>query len=308
MSKLQDDFLDWKFGIFLHFNLATFCEREWATGCEDPALFAPSRLDCDQWIDAAVAAGMGYAVLTVKHTCGFCLWESRFTLSHDMAAFTAYRNGKGDIVREFVDACRRRGVKVGLYYCFPGDFAAPLLPKGAEDRLHGLAPEAQGRYAEFIKEQLGELLTGYGTIDLLWIDQYANPYTYKDWPGILRHIKSIQPGCVVIANNSLDSAETDIHSYEYPFLTTVTGRRPLPPDDNRDAAEVSDTIGKTWFWSEKENATTIKSAEEIVRILRFCNDRQANYLLNVAPDRSGLIPEYSVERLRQVGRLLGRPL
>src|SRR5210317_946310 len=79
IAKLQDEFLNWKFGMFIHFNVATFADREWATGREDPAIFAPEKLNCNQWLDAAASAGMKYAVLTVKHTGGWCLWDSKHT-------------------------------------------------------------------------------------------------------------------------------------------------------------------------------------------------------------------------------------
>ena len=116
--------------MFIHFNMATFNNRQWATGTEDPATFAPSKLDCGQWLDAAEAAGMKYAVLTVKHTGGWCLWDSKHTERTISRSFRNFRNGQGDLVREFVDACRKRGIKVGLYYCLPGDFAKRHLPNG----------------------------------------------------------------------------------------------------------------------------------------------------------------------------------
>ena len=122
LAGLQADFLRLRFGLFLHFNMATYVNREWANGYEDPALFTPDKLDCGQWADLAVAAGMKYAVLTVKHTGGWCLWDSEHT-THDIAGFVNYKKGKGDIVREFVDASRARGLKIGFYYCFPGDFS-----------------------------------------------------------------------------------------------------------------------------------------------------------------------------------------
>lgn len=106
--ELRENFLGWGFGMFIHFNMATFNERDWANGHEDPATFAPDRLDCSQWADAAAAAGMKYAVLTVKHTGGWYLWDSKHTDSHDTTAYKNIRNGKGDIVREFVDAFRAR--------------------------------------------------------------------------------------------------------------------------------------------------------------------------------------------------------
>jgi alpha-L-fucosidase len=132
---LREDFLKWRFGLFIHFNVATFNERDWANGYEDPATFAPGKLDCGQWADAARAAGMKYAVLTVKHTGGWCLWDSRYT-THDITAFKNYKQGKGDIVREFVDAFRSRGLKVGFYYCAPGSYAGQfgnILPGGKPD-------------------------------------------------------------------------------------------------------------------------------------------------------------------------------
>ncbi len=301
---LREDFLDWKYGMFIHFNVATYNEREWASGYEDPASFAGDKLDCNQWADAAGAAGMKYAVLTVKHTGGWCLWDSEHTSSHDITAFKNYKNGKGDIVREFVDAFRKRRIKVGLYYCFPGNFArGGNLPKDKED-LHGLPPEAKGDYTGFIKKQLSELLTRYGPIDLLWADQYSNSYTRDDWQEIKRHIKSLQPNCIVIANNSLDFRDTDIQSYEYPWLKVKRPAKALPPEDNDHPAEVCDKIGPGWFWSTRENNANLKTAEEVAAMVKLCNSRRANYLLNVAPDRSGLIPAYSVERLRQAGKLL----
>jgi alpha-L-fucosidase len=150
------------------------------------------------------------AVLTVKHTCGWCLWDSKHT-THDISAFTHYKNGKGDIVREFVESCRKHNMKVGLYYCFPNDFKAPEGKKP----LRELPPDAGDDPVAFVKKQLTELLTDYGRIDLLWCDQYRNDVR-KDWPEIFKHVKTLQPNCIVVANNSRKLAESDVHSYEYP--------------------------------------------------------------------------------------------
>ena len=216
LAERQQEFLSWKFGMFICYGLATFNERQWATGHEDPATFAPTQLDCGQWADAAKAAGMKYAVFTTKHTSGYALWDSKHT-THDITAFTNYRQGKGDLVREYVDAFRARGLKVGLYYCLPGDFSKNTLQPGQAD-LHGLPPEAAGDYVKFIKLQLTELLTQYGAVDLMWFDQYENKYTGAQWGEIKAHVHSLQPDCLVLANNSTDFKETDIHGYEYPWL------------------------------------------------------------------------------------------
>jgi alpha-L-fucosidase len=292
----------WRFGMFIHFNLGTFADLDWAGGYEDPALFRPSKLDCGQWADVAKEAGMAYLVLTVKHTEGIALYDSALT-THDVTMFRNFRGGRGDVVREFVDACHSRGLKAGLYYCFPGDYAdaehrnAP--PAGKPD-LHGLPPEAAGDYVGFMKKQLAELLTKYGPIDLLWIDQHANKYTGPQWPEIRAYVKSLQPHCLVLANNSHDLWETDILSYEYPW------RQELPGADNDSPAEVSDTLQTEarWFWREVTRPSDLQPAEAVVARLRLCNARSADYLLDVPPDRDGLISGPHLQRLREIGALL----
>jgi alpha-L-fucosidase len=302
LSADQRDFMKWRFGMFIHFNLGTFADLDWAGGYEDPALFRPSKLDCGQWADVAREAGMTYLVLTVKHTEGIALYDSAVT-THDVTLFRSFRDGKGDVVREFVNACRSRELKTGLYYCFPGDYSdaehrnAP--PPGQPD-LHGLPPEAAGDYVAFMKKQLAELLTGYGPIDLLWIDQYANKYTAPRWPEIRAYLKSLQPHCLVLANNAHDRRDTDVLSYEYPW------QQMLPPEDNALPAEVCDTIqtGQRWFWREVKQPSDLQPAEDVAARLRLCNTRNANYLLNVPPDRDGLISGPQRQRLREIGALL----
>jgi alpha-L-fucosidase len=302
LTEPQRAFMKWRFGMFIHFNMGTFADNDWAGGYEDPALFNPARLDCGQWADAAREAGMTYLVLTVKHTEGIALYPSAAT-TRNISMFKNFRGGKGDIVREFVDACRSRGLKVGLYYCFPGDYSdaahgnAP--PAGMPD-LHGLAPEAAGDFAGFMKKQLAELLTGYGPVDLLWIDQYRNKYTGSRWPQMLAYIRSLQPGCTVVANNAHDLRDSDVLSYEYPW------KADLPPDGNELPAEVCDTIqtGARWFWRKSEQPSDLQSAATIVSKIRTCGSRNANYLLDVPPDRDGLISGPQLQRLREVGAML----
>jgi alpha-L-fucosidase len=300
-TPLQEDFLKLRFGLFLHFNMATYIDREWANGYEDPALFKPAHLDCRQWAELASAAGMNYAVLTVKHTGGWCLWDSKHT-THDISSFANYKNGKGDIVREFVDAFRAKGLKIGFYYCFPGDFSRPgvgnLVPEGKPD-LHGLPPEAAGDYIGFIKKQLTELLTDYGPIYLLWIDQYSNKYTRSRWQEIRAHAKSLQPNCLVIGNNAHNLKDSDVYSCEFPW-----DPKGLPLAGNKMPAEVCDKISRTWFWNTADKPEDVKSVSQIVKMLRLCEERNANYLLNVPPDRDGRISGPHLERMRELALFL----
>jgi len=300
-GALREDFLKLRFGLFLHFNMATYVDREWANGYEDPALFKPDKLDCRQWAELAFAAGMKYGVLTVKHTGGWCLWDSDHT-THDIARFVNYKNGKGDIVREFVDAFRARGLKVGFYYCFPNDFSnsrhGNAVPEGQPD-LHGLPPEAIGDYVGFIKKQLTELLTNYDPIDLLWIDQYNNKYTRSRWQEVRAHVKSLQPRCLVIGNNAHSLKDSDIYSCEFPWDS-----KGMPPEGNTIPAEVCDKISKTWFWNTTDNPDHLQDTQAIITMLKLCNERNANYLLNVPPDRHGLISDMHLKRMQDIAALL----
>ena len=291
LTKEQKEFQSWKFGMFLHFNMATFYPVEWASGYEDPLKFTPNKLDCGQWADAAKSIGMKYAVLTVKHTGGWCLWDSKVT-DHDIAQFKNYKGGKGDIVQEFVDAFRKRGLKVGFYYCFPNDFSAAeqhnLPPKGKPD-LHGLPPEAQGDYTGFIKKQMKELLTNYGKIDLIWIDQYSNKYTYKDWQEIKQYIKSIQPSCLVIGNNSHDPKDSDVYGVEVPSKPSL-----YPPKEKPMPGEVCDKISGVWFWY-KAGPNGVKKPEKIAEMLKICKEHNSNLLLNIPPNQEGLIGDFHIK-------------
>src|SRR3989449_2462049 len=140
--------------MFLHFGVNTFTDREWGDGPEDPAIFNPAGLDTRQWARAARAAGFRAMILTAKHHHGFCLWPSGVT-AHSVA-HSLWHGGGGDIVREFVDACRAEGLRPGLYLS-PWDRNAPV---------YGDSP----RYNDFYVAQLTELLTRYGSIAEVWFD------------------------------------------------------------------------------------------------------------------------------------------
>lgn len=312
LRKKQDEFLACKFGLFMHFNMGTFVNREWATGYEDPLAFNPTKLNCEQWAKSAKAAGIKYAVLTVKHTGGWCLWQSKYT-SHDMEAFKNYKNGKGDILMEYVNAFRKHGLKVGIYYCLPGDYSTKYgneedtrrgykIEPGQED-LHGLPPEAKSDYQGFIEKQITELLTGYGKIDEIWFDQYSNKYTGKYWQQLKNLVHKLQPECVVVANNSLDYADTDVYSYEYPYWMNVgKPERALPAENNKNPGEVCDHISNGWFWND-ERTLEMGSAAGFAERLKTCNERNANYLLNVPPDNNGLISGEYLATLKDIGKI-----
>ncbi len=140
--------------MFVHFTVNTFTNREWGDGTEDPQIFNPAKLDAHQWARTARRAGFKMMILTAKHHDGFCLWPSQYT-DHSVRS-SPWRGGKGDVVREFVDACRKEGLAVGLY----------LSPWDRHEKSYGDSP----RYNEHYQQQLTELLTHYGPIAEVWFD------------------------------------------------------------------------------------------------------------------------------------------
>ena len=141
------------FYLFVHFSPNTYTNLEWGNGDEDPAIFNPAELDCEQWAQAALSVGAKGIILTAKHHDGFCLWQSKYT-EHCMKN-SPYKDGKGDVVAECADACRKYGLKFGFY----------LSPWDRNSKYYGT-----DEYNDYYCNQLEELLTGYGEIFHVWFD------------------------------------------------------------------------------------------------------------------------------------------
>ena len=191
-SARQMAWFDTEFYAFLHFGVNTFTGREWGDGTESPAIFNPERLDCDQWAEAVKAAGARGMVITAKHHDGFCLWPSKYT-EHSVKN-SPWRDGKGDVVREVAEACRRAGLKFGFY----------LSPWDRNCALYG-TPE----YNDYYKAQLTELLTEYGDVFIVWFDGACGegPNGKKqeyDFPGYIELVRKYQPNAVIFNDGGPD--------------------------------------------------------------------------------------------------------
>lgn len=310
LAELQRDMVNMRFSMFIHFSPATYQEngttrlmpdhgmprqgRDGILGTADdvsPALFNPTKLDCGQWADAAKSAGMKLAILTTKHHDGFCLWPSKCT------DYTVGNGCKRDVVGEFTEAFRKRGLKVGLYYSIRDRTA------GIADSRHGGVSRAK---VDFIKNQLTELLTHYGDITCIVFDAWGNnwhespSFAELSYAEIYHHIKSLQPNCLVL-NHSRDPKVGDILQIE--------GHAGIALPDGADwPAQLGNTLQSDWFWRTDFPKQPLRSVDWIVnQNLIPLNKRNVVFQLNCAPNRDGLMDANVVNRLAEVGKAWKAP-
>ena len=307
---------------FLHFTINTFTDKEWGYGDESPDLFHPLAFDAEQIVSTAQMAGMKGLILTCKHHDGFCLWPSKFT-KHSVVS-SSWQKGKGDVVRAIAEACRRHGLKFGVY----------LSPW---DRNH--AEYGRPAYVDYYRNQLRELLTGYGPVFEVWWDganggdgyyggarekRTIDRSTYYGWEETTRLVRELQPEAVIFSDAGPDlrwvGNEKGIAGD--PCWQTYT---PVPREGEKKAgpgttryqeatnghrdgkfwmpAEADVSIRPGWFWHEEQN-DKVRSARNLVDLYYASIGRGASLLLNLPPDRRGIIHENDVASLKEFRRIL----
>ena len=298
--------------MFLHFGVNTFTDQEWGDGREDEQIFAPANLDARQWARAAHACGFRAMILTAKHHDGFCLWPSA-TTTHTVAR-SPWREGKGDVVREFVDACRAEGLKAGLY----------LSPWDRNSPAYGDSP----RYNNLYCDQLTELLTRYGTISEVWFDgaNGEGPNGKRqgyDWPRVWSLVRKLQPGAVMfsdagpnvrwIGNERGVAGDTNWSTVDpavvpYPGASGDAVMLMLQEGDPAGSAwrpgETDVSIRPGWFHHPSEDSK-VKSVEQLVDLYFTSVGRNSKLLLNVPPTREGLLHPTDVANLAGMRARLG---
>ncbi|RYG27083.1 alpha-L-fucosidase [bacterium] len=289
LHDLQRRFLDTRMGMFIHFNMATFQDREWGDPNGPVEAFNPTALDTDQWAAAAKSANMGYGCLTTKHHDGFPIWPTKTVKDH--AGF--------DVVRSCVDSFRKAGLRVGLYYS--------ILDLRHDVRHFNVTPAK----IEMIKKQLTELLTQYGEIDFLIFDGWDAPWsriTYEEVPfdEIYALVKSLQPNCLVCDLNAASYPAAglyygDIKAFEQNAGQAVPGGNQLP-------ALSCVTLTDGWFWKTGDENRPLKSVHQVVdEWLRPQNEIHCNLIVNAAPNREGRLAPNVVARLEEIGRAWSSP-
>lgn len=306
---------------FLHFGINTFTGREWGDGKEDPALFNPVSLDCEQWVRALKAGGFKMAILTAKHHDGFCLWPTK-TTRHSVAS-SPWKEGKGDVVRELRDACRKYGLKFGVYLS-PWDRNAECYGQG----------EA---YNQFFIEQLTELLTNYGEVHEVWFDgaNGEGPNGKKqeyDWEAVEQTIRRLQPKAVtaimgddvrwvgnekgigretewsatVLAPGIYTRAEEQNQRLGVSSTAQDLGGRKVLVDAKElfwYPSEVDVSIRPGWFYHTDQD-NQVKSLAHLADIYFQSVGYNSVLLLNIPPDKNGLIHETDARRLEELATYL----
>ena len=293
----QLEFLNWEMGVFFHFGIRTFYEghRDWDMKPMSLEVFDPTELDCEQWIRVGREAGARYAILVCKHHDGFANWPSRYT-SYSVAN-TPWKNGKGDVVRLFVDACRKYGMKVGLYYS-PAEF--------------GSAKKKPREYDDYFINQVSELLTNYGRIDYLWFDGCGSEGHTYDTKRIVAEIRRLQPQILLFNMWDPDTRwagnESGMAQMPNPNVVRLldfsvqTQARDYLEEDTFLPAECDFRIRlENWFYSDHD-AHTLKSLDELMGLYYYSVGRGANMLTSFGPDRRGLVPEADAKRFVEFGR------
>lgn len=306
---------------FFHFGINTFTDREWGDGTEDPAIFNPSQLDAEQWVRALKDAGFKMAILTAKHHDGFCLWPTK-TTQHSVLS-SPWKKGKGDVVRELKNACDKYGLKFGVY----------LSPWDRNAACYGDSPV----YNQFFIAQLTELLSNYGKIHEVWFDGACGegPNGKKqiyDWDAFYQTIVRLQPEAVMaimgddvrwVGNEKGVGRET-----EWSATALTPGIYARSGEQNKRLglyakakdlggreiigkatelfwypSEVDVSIRPGWFYhSDQDNQ--VKTLPKLVDIYFQSVGYNSVLLLNIPPDRRGLIHENDVKRIKELSDYL----
>ncbi|MCC6833596.1 MAG: alpha-L-fucosidase [Cytophagales bacterium] len=287
---------------FVHFTTNTFTGKEWGYGDESPAIFNPTQYNADQWVQIFKNAGFKGVILTCKHHDGFCLWPSKYT-EHSVKN-SPWQQGQGDVVRDVMRACKKYELKFGVY----------LSPW---DRNH--ADYGSTAYIDYYRNQLNELFTTYGPVFEMWFDganggdgyyggkrekRSIQGSTYYDWPTTLNQVRELEPeilffsdagpGVRWVGNERGVAGETNWNTISPDTL--YAGKAGIENLLNTGAengthwipAEVDVSIRKGWFYHAEED-TLVKTPEQLFDIYLTSVGRGSTLLLNIPPDKRGLV-------------------
>ncbi|MDF2540717.1 MAG: alpha-L-fucosidase-like protein [Herbinix sp.] len=300
LKKLQKDFVNMRFGMFIHFNSASFQFAEgdivdWEYDHENngeprkfpfnPSMWNPTKLDCKQWAKAAKSAGMEFSALTTKHHEGFDLWPSGYT-DHCVKNATV----KTDVVKEYLDAFREEGIKAGLYFS--------ML-----DLHHQIGrKKCTSEDKQLIIHQLTELLTNYGEIPFIIIDGWQAHWggpSYENLPfeEIDALVKSLQPKCLLMNI----SCESNLNHTDIVFYENAAGQK--VEDEFEGPGACCNILTDQWFWRKTDPNCTLKSSEWALNMINEVNEKNVVFILNGSPNQDGILDDNIINRYEEIGKL-----
>lgn len=312
----QLEFQRRQLGAFIHFGPATFVSSDFMS-VPDPSVFNPTQLNAEQWVKAAVSFGAKHVVLTAKHHNGFCLWPT--TTTDYSVKQSPWRNGKGDVVKDFVEACKKYNVKPGIYLsgCDKSEHCSSTGDPMGKRKMVGNVDD----YFPKFMEQLRELLTNYGEIDYLWFDGAYDPFGwdimepktmqrigtgYGD--AIRTMVNNLQPQAVVMGGTRPDvrwsGSEQGWASYPLNNIITDENWQSMwvgPEGKGWTPAEANVHTRDQWFWYP-DSDKTLRTVDFLTNVYMESIGRGANLLVNMTPDTTGVIPPAEVQRLSDFGK------
>ena len=307
----EDHRLDWwraaRFGMFVHWGPVSLRGTEigWSRGDQVPVAeydqlyqrFNPTNFDARAWAKLAKSSGMKYLVLTTKHHDGFCLWDTKLT-SYNIMNTPFHR----DVVKELAAACRQEGIVFCAYHSIC-DWHHPDYPLGSPGGRTPKPAPNMDRYNQYLKQQLAELIQGYGPLGILWFDgEWEKPWSEARGKDLYQWMRSLQPG--IIVNNRVGNGRTGMAG------ATATGafagdydtpEQEVGKFQNQWPWESCITLCNQWAWKPND---PMKSLQQCLRTLIFCAGGDGNLLFNVGPMPNGEIEPRQVERLNEMGRWL----
>ncbi len=318
-SAAQMQWHEMELNAFVHFTTNTFTGLEWGYGDEKETVFNPTQVNVDQWASTLKATGFKTLILTCKHHDGFCLWPSKYT-EHSIKN-SPYKNGKGDLVKEVSDACKKFGLKFGVY----------LSPWDRNRADYG-----QASYVTYYRNQLKELFTNYGPVFEMWFDganggdgfyggarekRKIDGANYYDWPNTLKLVRTMQPkvlffsdagpGVRWVGNERGLAGKTNWNTISTDTIYAGKGgienllNTGAPDGDKWIPAEVDVSIRPGWFY-HKEEDSLVKTPQQLFDIYLSSVGRGSTLLLNIPPDKRGLFHEKDVQSLQGFRKLLNK--
>lgn len=301
------------YGMFIHFGINTFIDKEWSDGTVPANVYNPTKLDPDQWVRTAKEAGFRYVLLITKHHDGFCLWDSKQT-DYDVASSPV----KTDVVKAVADACKKYGLKFAIYYS---------LWDRHEPSFTNKDPQV---YVDFMLRQFTELFSNYGPIVEVWLD---GGWQRKpgDWglDQLYRLIKKFNPDCAVSVNHTIvneegkrqftlpsNMTEDNKYFFQYfpsdfrlwdPKIITKFDKKQYLHEGKSYYQPFEHTIclSSRWNWFQKKEQLPVRSLDELEELFYWCTDNDNALVINVPPDHTGRIREYEALAVIELGKRLG---